>query len=242
MLDLGEVVYLDLQKTASTFLTKQLVKAARGEKIGYRQHGPYLSTGVRSIETICVSIRRPEDYYPSLFAYGCDNRGGVFKAFERARLKHVFEPTLDGFVLFLSHLASGRFQSQTPEIFPFGRSAEYGLFSQRFLKILGLKELPPERLSTREIRTFPQINYGAANPLWVLRVENLIDDVRLLIESHQKVFLPAESLRLASAPRVNASRAISFGLRQQMRMEVIARNLDPLLQDLHGGPIPETVV
>lgn len=67
------LVYLQLQKTASTHITAALMHHFPGEHRG--KHAPLtFDPGTR---LIVGSVRNPWDWYVSLWAYGCQKRGSV---------------------------------------------------------------------------------------------------------------------------------------------------------------------
>ena len=74
-----KLVYLQLPKAASTFITSVLSKNMDGQRIGH--HTTLDSRPDGSI--IISSIRNPWDWYVSLWAFGCSGHGGVWKKLNR---------------------------------------------------------------------------------------------------------------------------------------------------------------
>lgn len=69
-------IYLQLQKTACTHIAKIFDKATDGFQTPAKHN--YL-TGRVPEKLIIGSIRNPWDWYVSLWAYGCSNRGGLWQ-------------------------------------------------------------------------------------------------------------------------------------------------------------------
>jgi hypothetical protein len=71
------IVYLDLQKTGSTHINKLLLSVVGGRLIGYHASpSPDLMTSGR---IFLGSVRDPWEWYVSLWAFGCDRRGDLFR-------------------------------------------------------------------------------------------------------------------------------------------------------------------
>ena len=77
-----KLVYLGLQKTASTFLSSLLVDLFGGSET-QRLHR---NEEDRS-KFVIGSVRNPWDYYVSLWSYGCQGKGGTRKRATQRRLR-----------------------------------------------------------------------------------------------------------------------------------------------------------
>jgi hypothetical protein len=71
------LIYLRLQKTASTHIGKFLQSMIPGRLIGGHRRLQERRLAVRRY--IIGSIRNPWDWYVSLWAYGCQGKGGLYK-------------------------------------------------------------------------------------------------------------------------------------------------------------------
>ncbi len=70
-----KLLYIQLQKTASTHITKLLKELVGGNQ--QKKHSlPSLSTNA---DFVLGSIRNPWDWYVSLWSYGCKNKGGLYQ-------------------------------------------------------------------------------------------------------------------------------------------------------------------
>ena len=77
MLKSNDWLYLDLQKTGCTFLRKKLPQISGSENIKGKKHViPSISD--YKLPKI-LTIRNPSTYYFSLWSYGLDGRGGLWK-------------------------------------------------------------------------------------------------------------------------------------------------------------------
>ncbi len=70
------LVYLELHKTGSTHICNILKDILDGEQVG--KHNQASSDLISEGRNILGSIRDPWEWYTSLWAYGCDNKGAVF--------------------------------------------------------------------------------------------------------------------------------------------------------------------
>lgn len=121
MLDLGRLVYLDTQKTASTFLIDFFSIYSGLPVAFFRKHSPLNQDVLKRPQfSLLVSIRRPGPYYESVFRYGLDGKGEIFKAFQREGREGLYQPSVENFMEFLAAVNEGR---------------NWGLLTRRLLKI-----------------------------------------------------------------------------------------------------------
>jgi hypothetical protein len=78
------LVYLELQKTGSTHIRRILKDLIGGRIIG--KHNQIESKQFISGRSILGSIRDPWEWYISLWAFGCDKKGALYKNLTRQRL------------------------------------------------------------------------------------------------------------------------------------------------------------
>ena len=72
-----KLLFIHLQKTAGTHITRLLKKTVGGKQQG--RHNPATNELINSSRIHLASIRNPWDWYVSLWSYGCDNKGGFHK-------------------------------------------------------------------------------------------------------------------------------------------------------------------
>jgi len=81
----NKLIFVELQKTASSHIKKILLELFDGESVGKHNIVPHelLANG----STVIGSIRNPWDWYVSLWAFGCGGRGSVFRRVTRKNPK-----------------------------------------------------------------------------------------------------------------------------------------------------------
>ena len=72
-----QFVFIELHKTGSGYIKQVLGELFEGEKRG--KHNPASSIHLQSHRTFIGSIRNPWEWYLSLWAFGCDQRGGLYR-------------------------------------------------------------------------------------------------------------------------------------------------------------------
>ena len=76
MLETSKWIYLDLEKTGSTFLRKKLLDIYPiSEFLITKKHLPQTK---KSTKIKLITIRDPFNYYFSLWSYGLERKGGVY--------------------------------------------------------------------------------------------------------------------------------------------------------------------
>jgi hypothetical protein len=72
-----EIIFVELQKTGCTHIGKLLAQVLDGQQVGKhnRPTDKFLTVGSRFF---LGSVRNPWDWYVSLWAYGCDHKGGLY--------------------------------------------------------------------------------------------------------------------------------------------------------------------
>ncbi|HAJ91408.1 MAG TPA: hypothetical protein DCO71_02085 [Gammaproteobacteria bacterium] len=74
-----KLIYLHLQKTGGTHVTKLLSRYLPAERGKQVMHGSLPAGYVKNSKYVVGSIRNPWDWYVSLWAYGCEGRGAFIK-------------------------------------------------------------------------------------------------------------------------------------------------------------------
>lgn len=105
MHDFGSLVYLDVQKTGSTYVSKFLQECCILEEKKYMKHYP-VSTDYSTDKFYFISVRNPFEQYPSLFQYGIDGKGGLFRAVKEAGFRELYKPDNESFNKWLKFILS----------------------------------------------------------------------------------------------------------------------------------------
>jgi len=96
-------VYLDVEKTGSTFISRMLNQFAREECECQSHHRP-LSASFEPHKFYFASVRDPLDSYLSLYSFGCQQSGKVYGHLRNRGLDDLYDGTLDGFSEWLRFL------------------------------------------------------------------------------------------------------------------------------------------
>lgn len=161
MIELETAVFLQNQKTGSTFV-EHFLKANSDEKIvSYPAHK---APGVlRKGKFHFTTVREPLDLYLSLFNYGLDGGGFVWHALNTRGLSHYYDNGFEGFEPWLQFLLSDEFGPVFRKFAPYAH--DMGLCTWRFFRLAKLN-------FNREKVV---INH-------VLRFENLNDELKTLTQ------------------------------------------------------------
>jgi hypothetical protein len=89
-------VYLDVQKTGSTFISFLLRKYGAERQIRAFKH-KNVGAEYDKDKFHFISIRNPLDQYISLYSYGCSGSGGLFKRLARRGMEDLYDSSWKGF-------------------------------------------------------------------------------------------------------------------------------------------------
>jgi len=90
MHDFGDIVYLDVQKTGSTFISAFLSEACKTPEQRCVKHGR-IKDDYRPEAFYFISTRHPIRQYKSLYRYGVDQKGQLFGALRDAGQQGFYE-------------------------------------------------------------------------------------------------------------------------------------------------------
>jgi|GEM_PF-1046183 len=103
MHDYGKLIYLDMHKTGSTFVMKFLEHACTLKLVGSKKHSTHVIS--RDPDAIYfASIRHPTAQYSSLFRYGLERKGRIYKRLKRAGQAHLYEDDASRFNAWLEFM------------------------------------------------------------------------------------------------------------------------------------------
>ena len=139
MHDFGRIVYLDFQKTGSSFVSQFLRAACVHPEIKLQKH-LWIRQDFRPEAVYFTTVREPLMLYSSLYRFGLERRGGVFKSIEQAGLISVYD-SFESFVAFMLDEANAAIlhSHYTPRV-----ASELGFLSFRHL-LLSL-QFPLEKI------------------------------------------------------------------------------------------------
>lgn len=104
MFDYGRLVFLDNQKTGSTYVSDFLNDCCALAHVRSHKHAP-VREEYRPDSVYFSTVRHPADLYVSLYQYGADRKGGTFRRIRRIRRLDLYEslPKWLDFVLDEAH-------------------------------------------------------------------------------------------------------------------------------------------
>ena len=201
MYDFGKIVYLDLHKTGSTYVSKFLKSSCLLPKNKFSKHG-CIREDYDSNNFYFISIRHPLSLYSSLFRHGLDGKGGVWNRLRKSNNLSVYS-SFDSFVKFL-------IDEDNANLLPDGYNQIYakhkGFMSFRFLK-LSLQF--PHRKINHSLNN--QGNIEELEKLFItsleIKTENLNDELRVLATERYPQYFQQDAVSdfLHKAERMNIS-------------------------------------
>jgi hypothetical protein len=96
MLEYETFAYLDVQKTASTFIAKLLQGYCTEKKIRQRAHAP-VGASYDPSKFYFISVRDPLDQYISLYSYGCKASGAMYWTLHEKGMSDLYNSSWRGF-------------------------------------------------------------------------------------------------------------------------------------------------
>ena len=140
VIDYGELVYLDPQKTGSGFTRALLETACILEERQVQRHRVDSPSGINEDAFFFITIRYPAKIYSSLFRFGLDGNGGLFKRLTGSGYGHLYNQ--DRFEDWATFVLSDTSQEVLGE--KFGAISTFrglGIVSSRFLNLVCLGRL-----------------------------------------------------------------------------------------------------
>ena len=202
MLEFVDFVYLDVEKSGSTFARHFFEQFGVGGVVADQKHAPLKSR--RRNKLHIISCRDPIASYKSLYMYGGRQIGGFYQLMKRRGHADVYDGTIDGF---------SRWLDLALEM----RSGRIGLQTRRFL-LLALPKDTPGRADVLDghgdaIKAFAE--HGLADV--ILRTESLNDDLAALVnEKGASMFIDPpralKYLRITPKENVTGSRVLDESL------------------------------
>ncbi|MGR3749144.1 hypothetical protein [Paracoccus sp. (in: a-proteobacteria)] len=130
MYDYGRLVFLDNQKTGSTYVSIFLKECCTLPLVKSMKHHP-IRGDYRSNTIYFSTVRNPVDLYISLFRYGQDRKGITYKRLKALKLLHLYKDMPEWLDFVLDEGNAAIFQEGYNQISPLG----IGLMSFRAMRI-----------------------------------------------------------------------------------------------------------
>tara|TARA_Y100001935_G_scaffold209778_1_gene179656 strand:+ start:368 stop:1063 length:696 start_codon:yes stop_codon:yes gene_type:complete len=100
MHDFGKLVYLEMQKTGSTYVNKFLRDCCLSKELKHKKHN-VIKNDYDIEKFYFISIRDPLSLYSSLYRYGLDGRGGMYKRIKHGRKSSCYS-SIESFMSFIT--------------------------------------------------------------------------------------------------------------------------------------------
>ena len=189
MIETKNWIYLDLEKTGSTFLRKKLLAIyPESEFLITKKHQ---TQDKKSTKIKFITIRDPFNYYFSLWSYGLQRKGGVFHKFRRINnnlCKNLYkDQTNKTFKLFLDNvlispkISSGKAMTWLPN--------DLDIYSQRILNMIVPKDQRFLFEKESSIDTIKKLVKNYFIPEIILKTENLNSDFHNFADAGDLNFL-----------------------------------------------------
>ncbi len=225
MHDFGKIIYLDVGKTGSSYVSRFLRHNLLLDEKAFSKHAR-LGDDYRPKDFYFISTRDPLRQYISLFKYGLDGKGHVYGAFKRVGLGHLYEkhsvPAFERWLEFMLRPSRAKvlredYYKTQPQLYGFQTFRFLALSLQHPIKKLGVKHTKSSLVSL--------YNKNKVHSL-VVRTETLNEDLEKLLESPVgKYFRSSTEVRgyLASAGKLNQS---------QTNSDIPVKSISPALIEL----------
>lgn len=206
MHDFGKLVYLDLQKTGSTFVSRFLNETCALSLIKESKHGRINSRPDRGAFYF-ITVRHPISQYGSLFRYGLDRRGALYHRLALRGYADLYAREPDAFNRWLRFVLQHENAAALGEGFErIPREYNLGFMSYRYL-MLSLAR--PEKTLLHKPKTVDLLQYAREMSIvnHIIFNETLNEGVKTLATQLKPEFFDQDrvSAFFAKEQRVNAS-------------------------------------
>jgi len=173
MHDFGKLVYLDLHKTGSTFVSQFLNETCALPVVKELKHGRIYRPDYRKSAFYFITVRHPISQYSSLFRYGLDRRGGLYERLAKLGKADLYRSgavSFNQWLRFVLNFANAGLLEEGFERIP--EAFNLGLLSYRYL-MLSLAR--PERTILKKPRGISLLQYSREKSIvsYVIRNESL---------------------------------------------------------------------
>lgn len=235
-------VYLDMEKTGSTFISRLLNRFSTETRQRQLHHRP-LDTDYDPTKFYFISVRNPMDSYLSLYSFGCQEQGKVRGQLRKRGHGEFYDGTLEGFEAWLQFVLKPRNAKMLKDGYHSmadGRIAGLlGLQSYRYLRLAvpGADELLADCQSEDDIR---RVHVERKVPSFTVRYEWFVYDLCELLEGPLRYAIADldEALdHVRSARPVNASDRVDAdkpGFKVRKRLIRQMREREWLMREAFG--------
>lgn len=203
MQDFGDLVYLDVQKTGSTFVEEFLRRCCTLPCLKSVKHGR-VTGEYRRDAYYFITVRHPLAQYMSLFRYGADGFGGVFGRLRNAGLAGIYEKGFEPWLEFVLDPANAEVLGEG-----YQRVAHTGIGFMTFRFVVLSMAYPMQEFPSAQSVDDVRALYAKRNlARRVIRNEYLNAGLRALaVEDVPQWFKPDEAKAFLAGERINQSRS-----------------------------------
>jgi hypothetical protein len=213
--------YLDLQKTGTNFIVDFLNRFNGEIGAERRKHKPLVGDDRRD-RLYFISVRDPLDQYISLFSFGCDGKGALYRKLSQRGSKNLYERGPAAFERWLAFMLAPENASLVDKKYAnAGDGRVPSLIGYQSFRFLYLALQDPfevlEECNTKEdvaeaYRTQSRVSV-------IVRHSHFISDLKDLVRTHLRAAITdidAAVKFLDEAPALNKSQRVDDGLELQL--------------------------
>ncbi len=208
MYDLKNLVYLDLQKTGSGYISAFLEHCCTLDLIKHQQHS-VIKDDFNPEAFYFISIRNPSKLYSSLYRYGKQKSGGMFERLSKSDTVDV-DKIYESFDAFTDFVLSPQNATLLDNAFTPRISEKYGFASYRFLRLS--LQYPMKKIEKHLRNNSPDIELKKQfiHSL-VIKNENLNEDIYNFSMNIKPEFFDPEKVKtfLSANEKINTSKIAS---------------------------------
>jgi len=207
MHDFGKIVYLDVQKTGSTYTSEFLRQNLLLKERRFSKHTPVTRKRWRS--HYIISVREPLAQYISLYHYGLERRGDLAQSFDRqSYVKYYQDGSTPAFERWLALMLDPEPPAFLNDPYLRLQPAIFGLQTYRFLRLSFARPLRGlKNLATKPALQAYYSKYKLQGS--VIKTENLASDLeKILLSELGSFFKPPEQVMsfLHKSEKMNKSK------------------------------------
>lgn len=189
MLEFESFVYLDMEKTGSTFIFRLLEKFSSERLLRRKRHAPMGADRDPNKFTF-ISVRNPLDCYLSLYSFGCAARGRLYGQLRRRDRIEFYDGTPKGFAQWLDFvLDPENAELMSNGYADVGIGEIMGLQTWRYLR-LAVADADTRFASCGGLDAVRDIYRAHKLPTFTVRHETFEDDLFRLVEGPLRYAFP----------------------------------------------------
>ena len=220
MYDYGRLVFLDNQKTGSTYVSQFLQECCSQKHVKSQKHHP-IRNDYRRDAAYFSTVRHPADLYISLYQYGLDRKGSTYKRLAAMKRLDLYETLPKWLDFVLNEANAGIFKEGYDLLAPLG----VGFMSFRAMRIT--LQHPVKTMS--EAKSYDELiaiwkKYSIAQHIF--RQEDLNPSLMRFATQVVPEYFHQDKVRsfLDTSERVNASKSkVESGIPAEQMQRILAK-------------------